>query len=514
MGNLLAMKKILLVLFIFHFSLFTVKAQYSILLTFTGTSGSFIGALPYGSFTLSGDTLYGMTKQGGIYGNDGYGVIFSVQINGTDFRNLVDFNGANGEYPGGSLILSGDTLYGMTTIGGMYGFGDIFSVQTNGINFKDLVDFTGDTGSNIGGYPQYGSLILAGDTLYGMTTEAYNGLDNISNGIVIGNGNVFSVQTNGTNYKNLIDFSGDTGSYIGKWPFGSLTLSGDTLYGMTSVGGTSGNGNIFSVQTNGTNYRDLVNFTGSSGSYVGSEPSGSLILSGNTFYGMTSVGGISGDGNIFSVQTNGTNFNDLLDFTDYTLPNIGEYPSGSLILSGNILYGMTSGGLDIYGNIFSIQTNGMNYRDLVEFTGLSGSYIGVIPFGSLTLLDNVLYGMTSEQAYSYLGNIFNYRDTSITTSINSSSACNGQLKLYPNPNNGMFTISLGHPELVSGTQTIEIQNVLGEKVFTSTLPPPNGRGVSSACEINISSQPNGVYFYRAVGENGELIGEGKVVVDR
>jgi len=43
------------------------------------------------------------------------------------------------------------------------------------------------------------------------------------------------------------------------------------------------------------------------------------------------------------------------------------------------------------GNIFSIDTNGMAYKNLFNFGGLNGTY----PEGSLTISGKVLYGMAS-----------------------------------------------------------------------------------------------------------------------
>ena len=49
----------------------------------------------------------------------------------------------------------------------------------------------------------------------------------------------------------------------GKDPnFGSLALSGTTLYGMTVEGGSSGDGNVFSLGTNGSGYQNLLSFSG------------------------------------------------------------------------------------------------------------------------------------------------------------------------------------------------------------------------------------------------------------
>jgi hypothetical protein len=73
----------------------------------------------------------------------------------------------------------------------------------------------------------------------------------------------------------------------------------------------------------------------------GANPQGSLIhsLSGDTLFGMKLYGRTDGEGNIFSVSTNGNNYNELLDFTRI---NNRAYTQGSLILSGSTLFGMST----------------------------------------------------------------------------------------------------------------------------------------------------------------------------
>src|SRR5208283_2598455 len=58
-------------------------------------------------------------------------------------------------------------------------------------------------------------------------------------------------------YAILHSFSGGSD---GADPFGSLTLSWYTLYGMTEAGGTNGLGAIFKVNTEGTGYQVLHSF--------------------------------------------------------------------------------------------------------------------------------------------------------------------------------------------------------------------------------------------------------------
>jgi uncharacterized repeat protein (TIGR03803 family) len=363
-----------------------VSAQYTVLHTFTGTSTN--GAYPRGNLTpsITGDTLYGMTEQGG--GAYGYGLVFSIHIDGSAYTDLLDFNGANGQFPYGNITLSitGDTLYGMTQSGGIYAYGNIFSILKNGSGYTDLVDFNGDNG-----YGPYGSLTrsITGDTLYGMTEQG---------GYTYSYGNIFSYTLGGL-FTDLFDFNGTNGAY----PHGNITLSttGDTLYGMTEAGAAHGDGNIFSIHFDGSTYADIFDFNGTNGA----NPDGDLThsITGDTLYGMTEAGAAHGDGNIFSIQRNGSTYADIFDFnTTY-----GTHPHGNITLSltGDSLYGMTEdGGAHSRGVLFSIVKNGTGYSNQWNFIASSGVY----PGGSVILLKEVLYGMTGADEEGGDGVIFSF----------------------------------------------------------------------------------------------------------
>lgn len=81
-----------------------------------------------------------------------------------------------------------------------------------------------------------------------------------------------------------------------------------------------------------------------------------------------------------------------------------------------------------------------------------------------------------------------------------------KLSLFPNPNNGQFTIQ-ANSQQSTGADHIEIYNMLGAKVYNATLKQVQGDNT-----INLSSQPNGIYLYRVMNENGGLIGEGKLII--
>ena len=289
------------------------------------------GADPQGSLTLSGFTLYGMTRFGGA---DGLGTIFKINTEGTGYQVLHSFGRAanDGTNPYGSLTPSGATLYGMTEAGGVVGYGTIFQIYTDGSGYQVLHSFDYGDGAD----PQ-GSLTLLGFTLYGMTR--FGG----ANGL----GAIFKVNTEGTGYQVLHSFGGGND---GANPLGSLTLSGFTLYGMTHGEDNGGDyGTIFQINTDGTGYQVLHSF----GYGDGARPYGSLTLSGSTLYGMTSNGGAYGYGTVFQINTDDTGFQVMHSFNIAT--NDGASPHGSLTLSGSTLYGMAEyGGAYGYGTIFSL----------------------------------------------------------------------------------------------------------------------------------------------------------------
>lgn len=82
---------------------------------------------------------------------------------------------------------------------------------------------------------------------------------------------------------------------------------------------------------------------------------------------------------------------------------------------------------------------------------------------------------------------------------------NNEWKIFPNPSNGSFTLSLSN---INEKCNIEIYNVLGEKVYSQfNIQHPTFK-------IDLSSQPNGIYLYRVIKDDKSLVGEGKVIVQR
>jgi len=82
------------------------------------------------------------------------------------------------------------------------------------------------------------------------------------------------------------------------------------------------------------------------------------------------------------------------------------------------------------------------------------------------------------------------------------------ITIYPNPSNGIFQLKITNYEL-GNNNTVEVYNILGEKVYSHQLLISNSQFL-----IDLSSQPNGIYLYRVTSETGNLIGEGKLEVQK
>ncbi len=83
----------------------------------------------------------------------------------------------------------------------------------------------------------------------------------------------------------------------------------------------------------------------------------------------------------------------------------------------------------------------------------------------------------------------------------------GETTIYPNPNNGVFTIQIANSYQSVGSNRVEVYNMLGEKIYQES-------GVTNKeSTINLTGKPAGVYLYRVVGETGRLIGDGKFIID-
>jgi hypothetical protein len=78
------------------------------------------------------------------------------------------------------------------------------------------------------------------------------------------------------------------------------------------------------------------------------------------------------------------------------------------------------------------------------------------------------------------------------------------ISIYPNPNNGKFNIQWS---AVSSQSVITIYNILGEEVKSTEL-------TGNTNQVDLSAQPDGIYFYKVLSGNGKLTGQGKIAIQK
>jgi len=312
------------------------------LLDFDGSNN---GKNPYGSLLLIDNVLYGTAVYGG---SNEMGTVFRLNTDGTEFKKLWDFDGANsGLYPYSSLITDGTYLYGTTNYGGANNMGTVYRVSTSGSGATKLVDFVGVSN----GRGPFGSLVAHGSLLYGMT--AYGGAKD--------KGTVFSMKPDGSEFVKLYDFDGDNS---GMNPFGSLVSDGVYLYGLTAYGGRSDGGTAFKLLLDGSGFVKLMDFTGSAN---GRRPFGTLTRIRSALFGMTDSGGSLDVGTVFTILPDGSGYQNLFDFTGN---QDGSYPYGSLLHIGTALYGMTRlGGSNGNGVVFKFGVSVVSVDETREYNG-------------------------------------------------------------------------------------------------------------------------------------------------
>lgn len=308
-------------------------------------------------------------------------LFFSTHCPAQAFRVILNFKDSNQAYSMGSPAVSSNIIYGTTYYDGSQNEGMVFKVHTDGTGFGVLRNFS----PNDGGHPVAG-VIVSSNMLFGTTQIG---------GINFG-GTIFRVNMDGSDFTLLKSFSsaqyGD-----GRFPYASLVLSGSSLYGTTSEGGSAGQGTVFKINTDGSGYTVLKSFLGTDGAY----PKANVVLSadGLSLYGTTAQGGSAQYGTVFRIGTDGGGFKVLANLGTTN----GQLLYSSVALLSNTLYGIAGqGGVSNYGTIFKVGTDGSDFAVLKNFISTDGSF----PAGGLTVVSNVLYGAAQYGGTAGYGTLF------------------------------------------------------------------------------------------------------------
>jgi uncharacterized repeat protein (TIGR03803 family) len=293
-----------------------------------------------------------------------------------------------------------------------------FRVTPNGASVRTLYQF-----DNTDGAGPAGALLLGSDGEFYGTAQFSNG------GITEGGGTVFRVAPDGSGFTKLHEFAGSTSTNVnsnpvntnGVSPNGALIEGSDGfLYGVTRFGGPNGAGVVYKVGRDGSGFRVLHRFAkitsaASSATIVnpdGAHPRAGLVESAGYFYGTTNAGGANGQGTIFRLRFDGSEFSVLHVFTTPVAPSgstvavneDGASPQAGLTDGGDgLLYGTTTvGGANGVGVLYSITPDGSVRTTLHDFRGKGGSQ----PIGGLLLAtDSRLYGTTSSGGATSSGDV-------------------------------------------------------------------------------------------------------------
>ncbi len=434
------------------------------------------GANPAAGLVLFAGELWGSTLDGGT---QGAGTAYYLTLDGANFSSFRSFtNTPDVGNPEGTQATLGTGFLGASLAGGTSGVGTVFLENTNGSVsiLRNFAAVSADNATNLGGASPCTQVVWFGNTLYGATTA----------GGAAANGTLFSLTTNGLVFSILHDFSrldSQAGTNSdGALPSGGLISDGAKLYGTASAGGAGGNGVVFSMATNGANFTTLYSFSAmdtlAATNMDGAMPLGGLVLSSNTLYGTTSVGGQGGCGTIFSIQTNGSGFTVLHNFTPtdpVTATNAdGASPVAALLLSSNLLYGTAAaGGAGAAGTVFALNLASLQFTTIHSFAPVAASGTntdGAFPMASLLKVGGLLYGTTFGGGPGAAGTVYSVpipAPPAVITIVNQNL-------------NGTFTLSFfGAPNSTNIIQTT-----------VNLTPPVNWQNVST----NIADA-NGAWLY-------------------
>jgi uncharacterized repeat protein (TIGR03803 family) len=296
------------------FSYNPATTEYKLLYSFTLDFKK--GRYPDGQLLRVGKLLYGTTNEGGNKGCSnlaGCGTLFSFDPATNSLKILYSFSGgADGGTPRGNLVLFNNAIFGVTSFGGTSGCyggtgcGTIFrySLDNSAPKFRPY-PFRPLEKPNDGTEPKFG-LTVANGMLYGTTFDGGKNDTASSPCYPFGCGTIFSFNPqshSGDETPLFYKFKGATGTQ----PSSGLTVfdSGKSItqprgyaVGTTLYGGDFSSGTIYltDLASPSTTPTPLYSFTGGKD---GANPRGTLVLVGNSFYGVTYEGGEFDSGTIF-----------------------------------------------------------------------------------------------------------------------------------------------------------------------------------------------------------------------
>lgn len=258
-----------------------------------------------------------------------------------------------------AMISDGTNLYGTYRYGGANNLGLVYAFNPETQAFTSLFSFNGTNGSDIWGQLLYNPL---DKRIYGM---AY--LGGSASPPASEFGTVYSLKTDGSDFKVLSEFRGTNGN----GGFGRLaTINGAKLYGTSIGGGAYNKGVIFEMNPTNGSMSWIVSFNGTNGALP---YAGVTAMSDGYLYGTTTRGGSNDTGVIFRINTDGGSMTVLHHFGTSTN---GAYPELQLteMPTGTIVGGTEGWSPSSGGTYFMMNKDGSGFKTITNFpAGISVS---------------------------------------------------------------------------------------------------------------------------------------------
>ena len=365
-------------------------ATLSTIATFNGANGAY----PYGGLMVdSAGNLFG-TTHGDIFNTKGSVFELAKGSGGYTLSTIATFNGSNGAYPRAGLLADNvGNLFGSTSSGGPTDRGTLFELakSSGGYTLSTLAILDGSNG--ISPYP-----VLIADNagnLFGTANSFGAG----------GKGTVFELAKGSEGYtlSTIVAFNGTNGGY----PVSGLTAdSAGNLFGTTYSGGANDKGTVFKLVKGSEGYTlsTIATFNGINGA----RPSGNVVADsvGNLF-GTTYSGGANNKGVVFELAKGSGGYT-LSTIATFNGSNGAAPYAGLLADSAGNLFGTTySGGSGGLGTVFELVkgSEGYTLSTIATFDGTGTN--GANPYASL-VADSAgnLFGVAVNAGAGGYGTVF------------------------------------------------------------------------------------------------------------
>jgi len=438
------------------------------------------------SWSAVGNIQFGYSGPSTVYNGQLFACVNDFSNNGAD--SIIEWNGASWSGFGNMLNQSWtvvDPADCMTVYNGNLIVGGLIN-KVNNISVSNVAMWNGTSWSDMGGG-------INGQVL---TFAIYNG--NLYAG-----GNFGIDEWNGSSWSALA---------------GGPNPSTSSVYTLTAYNGNLIVGGYFDT-VDGIAAKNIAMWNGTSWSALGAGIHGGIlgeVVALTIYNNDLIVGGLfdSAGGHPANniAMWNGTSWSVL--GSGIASP-MGRKPIAALTVYNNNL--IVAGQFDTAG--------GQPANNIAEWNGTAWSALGS---GTNNFIQNLtVYNSKLYATDGYSGSIYSGFDTAGGIAVGGAIAAwsekglsiqeienNTQTILYPNPSGGTFTFRISNEQLGIRNQ-IEVYDMLGQQVYSqSNISRRDPFGQNSTFNIDLSSQPSGVYLYRVISEDGNLTGEGKLVIQK